>query len=77
MYRCSEVVRLISSDEYLTAGILKKLGIRLHLSMCKYCSRYERQLRALAAALRRIDDSVTPADLERAKTHTLQQLLPK
>src|SRR5438132_599731 len=32
MYRCSEVVRLTSSDEYLAAGSLNRFAIRLHLT---------------------------------------------
>jgi len=33
MYRCSEFVRLISSYEYLTGSLFKRLAIRLHLAM--------------------------------------------
>ncbi len=74
MYRCSEVVRLISSDEYLSAGLLKRLGIRLHLAMCKRCKKYARQLRVLAAALRKADEGIPPFELESAKTRILQKL---
>ncbi len=65
MYRCSEVVRLIASDEYLAGGVLKKLGIRLHLAMCKHCARYARQLRALAASLRIAEHEVPPSEATR------------
>ncbi len=74
MYRCSDVVRLISSDEYLAACALKKLGIRLHLAMCKHCTRYVRQLDALAAALRKIGDGIATSELENAKIRILQKL---
>jgi hypothetical protein len=77
MYRCSEVVRLISSDEYLASGIWKKLQIRLHLAMCEHCSRYARQLRALAAAVRKMGGDVPASDVESAKSHILQQLSRK
>lgn len=77
MYRCTEIVRLISSDEYLTAGLLKKLQIRLHLAMCVNCSKYVRQLRALAAAVRRTGDSVPASEVESAKSHILQRLSEK
>ena len=75
MLRCSEIVQLISNDEYLTAGILKKLQIRLHLAMCEHCSRYVRQLRALAAAVRRTAEDVPVSEVETAKSRILQQLL--
>jgi hypothetical protein len=74
VYRCSEIVRLISNDEYLTAGVFKKLGIRLHLAMCTHCTRYVRQLGALAAALRRIGDGIATSELEKAKMRILQKL---
>ena len=74
MYRCSEVVRLVSSDEYLTAGLLKKLQIRLHLAMCKHCSRYVRQLRALAAYVREAADGVSASEIQRAKSQILQRI---
>ncbi len=77
MYRCSEVVRLISSDEYMTAGFLKKLRIRLHLAMCENCTRYVRQLRALAAAVRKAGDAVLPSEVESAKSRILQRLTEK
>ncbi len=77
MYRCSEVVRLISSDEYMAAGILKKLQIRLHLAMCENCSKYVRQLRALAAAVRRSGASVPAAQVDSAKFHILERLIGK
>jgi len=73
----SEVVRLISSDEYLTGSLFKKLGIRLHLAMCKYCEKYARQLRALAAAVRRTGDGVPASELQEAKTRILQNLSQK
>ncbi len=74
MYRCSEVVRLISSDEYMAAGVLKKLQIRLHLAMCENCSKYVRQLRALAAAVRKTADAVSASEIQSAKSHILQRL---
>jgi len=77
MYRCSEVVRLIVSDEYSTAGILKKLGIRLHLAMCEHCTRYARQLRELAAAVRKMCGDVPASEVEGIKSRILQRLSEK
>lgn len=78
MYRCSEVVRLISSDEYLTAGPLKRLQIRLHLAMCKNCSKYARQLCVLAQSVRKASEvAPSPSELEEAKSHILQRLAEK
>jgi len=77
MYRCSEVVRLISSDEYSSAGFLKRLQIRLHLAMCDNCSKYARQLRTIARAVRKAARDVPAAEVESAKSHILQHLKEK
>jgi hypothetical protein len=77
MLRCSEIVRLTSSDEYLAAGILKKLRIRLHLTMCEHCLKYVKQLRALAAAVRRTVEEVPASEVETAKSHILERLSKK
>jgi hypothetical protein len=77
MYRCSEVVWLIASDEYATAGRLKKLKIRLHLAMCHHCTRYLRQLRALATTLREAGSTVSDSEVETVKAQILQHLSGK
>lgn len=77
MYTCLEVTRSLASDEYRRAGFLKKLGIRLHLALCKHCSRYARQLWTIAAALRVGKRETPPAEVEAAKQRILKQLSGK
>jgi hypothetical protein len=77
MVRCSEVAQLISSDEHLAAGFWKKLQIRLHLAMCEHCSRYARQLRALAAAFRRTAEESPASEVKTAKSQILERLSNK
>lgn len=47
MFRCRDVSRKISQsmDEKMTLG--QRLAIRLHLMMCRHCSRFYRQVVAL------------------------------
>jgi hypothetical protein len=77
MLRCSQVVRLTSSDEYLNAGLLQKLQIRLHLAMCEHCSKYVRQMRALAAAVRRSAPEIPASEVVTTKSHILERLSKK
>ncbi len=77
MYSCREVARYIASDEYLTAGFLKRLAIRLHLAMCEHCSRYLRQLRKLAATLRETNSEIPPPEIEDAKSRIVERLSRK
>jgi hypothetical protein len=59
MIACKNVAKLLTSDELATRGWWKRAEVRLHLLMCKYCSRLARQLRQMRAAARRMPDSVS------------------
>lgn len=54
---CAEAVRLLSDamDRPLPLG--ERLGLRLHLLICRWCDRYGRQLRFIREALRRRADA--------------------
>jgi predicted anti-sigma-YlaC factor YlaD len=77
VYSCREVAKYIASDEYLTAGLLKRLAIRLHLAMCEHCSRYLRQLRKLAGMLREAKNGIPPSEIEDAKSRIMERLSRK
>ena len=44
MLSCKDVTQLISESMDHSLPIGKRIGMRLHLLMCKFCARYERQL---------------------------------
>lgn len=79
MYSCSEVTRWIATDEYRSAGFLKRVGIALHLVMCRHCSRYLKQLQALAKSLRALvnDIEVSASEIDAARTRITAQILNK
>ena len=52
MLNCKEVTRLVSESLDRKLPFHQRLGIRMHLLMCKLCSRYERQLMFLRKASR-------------------------
>ena len=49
---CKEVSRIVASDELVTASVVKRLRVRLHLLICRDCRRYAEQLRILGTAAR-------------------------
>ncbi len=63
MMRCRTVAELLSSDQLRKASATKRLQVKLHLWMCKYCSRFQRQLEQLRLAARKMVDST---DAEKA-----------
>lgn len=54
MLSCRDVTQLISKSMDTSLPIGKRIGVRIHLLMCRFCARYERQLLLIRVTLRRL-----------------------
>ena len=54
MLNCKEVTESISGDQLLKTGSWHRLAVRIHLFMCQKCRRYQKQMREIGAAARRM-----------------------
>ncbi len=52
MLRCEEATRLISESLDARLPLHRRLSLRIHLLMCRFCSRYHRQMRIIRDAVR-------------------------
>jgi hypothetical protein len=52
MQRCKEVTRLYASDDIRSAPWRTRLGVRIHLMLCRHCRRYVRELGRIGEAVR-------------------------
>ena len=52
-HQCKDVSRLISQAQDVRLPFLARLRVRLHLSLCAMCSRFEAQLKFLREAAQR------------------------
>ncbi|MEO8304404.1 MAG: anti-sigma factor [Betaproteobacteria bacterium] len=50
---CKDAARLVSHREDAALSFWQRLTLRLHLSVCAACTRFERQLRFLRTAMRK------------------------
>jgi hypothetical protein len=57
MPSCRDIAALISQGMDEAHPLRKRLSIRLHVAMCSWCRRYERQLRLLREGARRYADA--------------------
>jgi hypothetical protein len=64
MISCKSVAKLLMSGELESQRWWKRAEVRLHLAMCKYCSRLARQISQLGAAARRLRDASQDEDPE-------------
>lgn len=54
MIRCKQVARLLTSDQLTGQIWMKRVEVKLHLWMCKYCSRLAKQIHQLRVAVQRV-----------------------
>jgi len=54
MLSCKDVTQLLSESMDHSLPFGKRIRVRLHLLMCKFCARYERQLLLIRDTVRRI-----------------------
>ena len=59
MLRCKQVSTMMARDDLAEAGPWLRLKVRLHLMMCRHCTRYAEQLRAIGVKAR---ENFRPSD---------------
>jgi polyhydroxyalkanoate synthesis regulator protein len=47
MFSCREISYLVSKSMDERIPVRQRLGVRMHLMMCRFCARYKRQLELL------------------------------
>lgn len=52
MTTCKDVSMLISTGQLADAPLLRRIGVRLHLAMCRRCRAFLRQVEAVARSAR-------------------------
>ncbi|MDJ0720634.1 MAG: hypothetical protein QNJ04_03345 [Desulfobacterales bacterium] len=62
MPNCKETSRLVSASMDRKLPFFKRLLLRLHLRMCKYCRRFEQQLFRIRAISRHLDQHIEALD---------------
>jgi predicted anti-sigma-YlaC factor YlaD len=76
MMTCKEVSTLISTGGLDDARWSMRVAVRLHLSMCRHCRAFKRQLEALATAARTLSASLEaelPKDFEATLSESLRR----
>lgn len=78
MLSCREVTRLVSESLDRELPLRQRMSTKIHLMMCKLCSRYNKQLAGLREAVRlhsmREDDmDFYPASLSSEATERIKQ----
>jgi predicted anti-sigma-YlaC factor YlaD len=55
MMTCQEVSTLVSSGDLQAASLGRRLGVGVHLAMCRHCRAFRRQVTAIGEAARALN----------------------
>ena len=56
MISCKNVAKLLMSDQLQAQSWWRRMEVRFHLAMCRFCSRLARQIEQLRSATRRVSE---------------------
>ncbi len=76
MMTCREVSTLVSTGGLSSAPLTVRLGVRLHLGMCRHCRAFSRQVNAIARAARSLTRAFENEPPPTFETRVVQRLLP-
>ena len=60
MRTCRDVSHDLAADAFRTAGLRRRMTIRMHLLMCDDCRRFARQLEQMGVVLRQMSAAGDP-----------------
>lgn len=73
---CKDITRLVSESMDRTLPLTQRIKIRIHLGMCKYCARFEKQVRLLRTVFQKHEkvpsEAVLSAKARERIRHALQ-----
>lgn len=64
MLPCKDIVRILSSQDSSADELswMKRAELRMHLLMCKHCSRYASQLKMMKHGFKKLFSRITQVD---------------
>jgi hypothetical protein len=78
---CKEIVRMISDSMERPPSLRRRISIELHFLICKWCSRYQKQLRLIRNILggnpEKVGENAPDALSSEAKERIRRSLRPK
>jgi hypothetical protein len=74
MLSCTEVARILASDQLRDASWKRRFSLRIHLLMCRHCGRYAKQLGLIGTKARQ---PWTATDADESALKRIEQNLRK
>jgi predicted anti-sigma-YlaC factor YlaD len=75
MMTCKDVSTLLSTGELQSASLARRLGVGVHLAMCRHCRAFRRQLNAISDAARALSAAFRTEPRSAFEADVVQRLL--
>ncbi len=77
MLSCKEVSELVSQSLDRQLSLRERLGVRVHLMMCRMCRRYRRQITFISKATRQLLGRRSPTTLPPEARERIEEALKR
>jgi len=76
IFNCKEVSQLVSQSMDRELSFTKRMGVRFHLMMCRYCARFGQQLKRIRELIRsQEEDNIPPLIMDDKAKASLNDLI--
>jgi predicted anti-sigma-YlaC factor YlaD len=75
MMTCKEVSTLVATGDLQSASLARRLGVRMHLAMCRHCRAFRRQVTAIGDAARALSAAFATEPRSAFEVDLVQRLL--
>ncbi len=76
MMTCHDVSTLVSTGGLPDAPLVRRLGVRMHVAMCRHCRAFRRQIETIARAARAAGLAFEREPPEDFESNIVQRLRP-
>ncbi len=74
MISCEDATRLVVMKETIKLSLYDRMRLKMHLSMCKYCSLFEKQNEIIDEHIKELDTIPVQEMPEEAKSRIVKDL---
>ena len=68
MLNCKQATEMVIKQQFEKFGLMDRLNLFMHLSMCKFCNLFAKQNELIDASVRKLDDIELEHMSESSKT---------
>lgn len=74
MLNCKQATEMVIKKQSEKLGLMDRVNLFMHLSMCKFCNMFAKQNELIDASVRKLDDHQVEHMTEASKTRIVKEI---